>query len=106
MTSPRSTPPPLAVTTGTWRDQAACHNHPRLKPQAWDDSLGPGLFETKEKRAERTAAACRVCRTECPVRAECLDDVDLDYDEGIRGGEDIRDLKERRRRARAARSAA
>lgn len=98
-TSPRSTPPPRAVTTGSWRAQAACRDHPRLKPSAWDDSPGPGHRETAETRAKRIAAAKAVCRKECPVREACLADVDLFYDEGVRGGEDLRDVRAAARRA-------
>ena len=103
--SPRSTPPPLAVTTGSWRPLAACLRHPHVPASAWDDMPGPGRQEGPGGREQRVARAKAVCRTECPVREACLADVDLDYDEGIRGGEDLRDLKAARRRARA-RSAA
>ena len=102
MTSPRSTPPPLQVTTGVWRDAAACRNHPRLPASAWDDAPGPGRRETDGGRAARIAAARAVCRTECPVRQACLDDVHLDYDEGVRGGEDLRVLKAARAKRRSA----
>ncbi|TFV90418.1 WhiB family transcriptional regulator [Blastococcus sp. CT_GayMR16] len=98
--SPRSTPPPPELTTGAWRDRAACHDHPRLKPAAWDDGI-VGIHETVQRRAKRIGRAKAVCRTECPVRWEVLAAVNLDYDEGIRGGEDLRDLKAARRRARA-----
>lgn len=98
-TSPRSTPPPPEVTRGSWREHAACRNHPRLPPSAWDDAPGPGRRETAEQRAVRTSQARAVCRTECPVRQRCLDDVDLNYDEGIRGGEDLRDVRAAARRA-------
>lgn len=98
-TSPRSTPPPWAVTAGSWRARAACRDHPRLKPAAWDDSPGPGYRETTETRAKRISAAKAVCRAECPVRVPCLADVDLSYDEGVRGGEDLRDVRAAARRA-------
>lgn len=103
--SPRSTPPPLAVTTGEWRSHAACHNHPSLPAVTWDDDPGVGRRETGDQRAQRTARARKVCRTQCPVREQCLGDVDLDYDTGIRGGEDLRDLRAARRRAKYAASA-
>lgn len=102
--SPRSTPPPPELTAGNWRNRAACHNHPRLKPTAWDDDL-VGVRETAKNREKRIKAAKTVCRTECPVRQQCLDDVDLDYDEGVRGGEDLRDVRSAARRAKWAASA-
>lgn len=100
-TSPRSTPPPRTVTTGSWRERAACLNHPRLTPSAWDDEL-VGVREGPEKRARRVDAAKAVCLG-CPVIGPCLTDVDLDYDRGIRGGHELRDIAEARRAARADR---
>ena len=91
LTSPRSTPPPadLIPPGESWRDQAACFGHPRLLPSTWDDEnehdRGRGT------RQKRIAAAIAVCNT-CPVRLQCLDDVDLDYDRGVRGGIDLREL--------------
>lgn len=102
--SPRSTPPPITLTTGEWRAHAACHDHPRLKAAAWDDGI-LGVREPGEQRAKRIAAAKAVCWNECPVRQQCADAVDLDYDEGVRGGEDLRDVRADRRRARWAASA-
>lgn len=84
---------------GEWRARAVCRNHPRLKPVTWDDHPGPGHRETTDERAKRTAAAKAVCWNECPVRQPCLDDVDLNHDEGIRGGRDLRALRAARRRA-------
>lgn len=81
---------------GNWRARAACFKHPRLKPSTWDDTCGR---EPDDVRTQRIAAAKTVCRTECPVRQQCLDDVDLRHDEGVRGGEDLRDLRTARRRA-------
>lgn len=101
-TSPRSTPPPAGfIPHGGWRERAACINHPRLKPSAWDDEL-VGVRETAEKKAKRHAAAKAACLA-CPVIGPCLTDVDLDYDRGIRGGHDLRDIAEARHQARSGR---
>lgn len=100
-TSPRSTPPPSGlIPLGGWRERAACLTHPRLKPSAWDDEL-VGVRETAAKRAERHGAAKAACLG-CPVIGPCLTDLDLDYDRGIRGGHDVRDIAEARDAARDA----
>jgi WhiB family redox-sensing transcriptional regulator len=67
-----------AAATLEWEHQAACRDHPRLDPVAWDlDGSGA-----------RGTAALQVCRT-CPVREACLEHA-LEwntYDQwGIRGG--------------------
>lgn len=106
-TSPRSTPPPatlLLAPPTEWRDDAACANHPTLPRETWDDVPSAGVRETHTVRQERVGRAKAVCRTECPVREQCLRDIDLRYDEGVHGGEDIRDIKAAIRRA-ARRSA-
>lgn len=82
----------------SWREHAACLNHPRLKPSAWDDDI-VGHREPPGSRARRVTAAKAVCLG-CPVIGPCLADVDLDYD---RGGHDLRDIADARRRARAGR---
>lgn len=95
--------PPLAARRfrGQWRDEAACFGHPTLPAHTWDDTApgeGAGHIAAREARIHR---AKNVCRT-CPVKAECATDVDLDYDEGVRGGEDLRDVRAAARRAREA----
>lgn len=99
LSAPRSTPPPLALTAGGWRRDARCRKHPTLPATTWDDAPGPGHRELTEVRDARIALAKKVCRTECPVRQQCLRDVDLRYDEGVRGGEDLREIKAEMRRA-------
>jgi hypothetical protein len=90
------TPPPERFTAGDWRNDAACADHPRLKPEAWDDTTDSDGMGTASVRWKRIAAAIKVCRTECPVRDACLADVDLRWDEGVRGGVDLRRLAARR----------
>ena len=51
------------MTTQSWREFAACRDHPTLHPDAWHCDLGDHHTETEAKK---------VCRTECPVRAECF----------------------------------
>lgn len=87
--------PRVDLAREPWRLLAACRDHPRLKPEAWDDSIAAEQ-ENPLTRKRRTDAAKDVCNKECPVKAECLRDVDLEWDEGIRGGLDLRDLKGRK----------
>lgn len=92
-----------------WRRSAACNGHPTLPASAWDDSIVADVDEDRETpvaRAARVEPAKTVCRTECPVRVACLAAVDLDHDSGIRGGEDLRELRAARARARRARVSA
>lgn len=92
-------PPYEIVRAGeTWRIQAACQDHPVLRPEAWDDSVDGDRAEGGERRVKRIAAAVDVCRNECPVCAECLRDADLEWDEGVRGGVDLRQLREAQKR--------
>lgn len=95
---PRAYPPPRTVPTAieAWRDAAACLGH-KLPPATWDDYPGFGQREDDVTRAKRTAAAKAVCWTECTVREACLAAVDLDADEGIRGGKDLRELRAARK---------
>lgn len=88
---PSMTSPPPELTRGEWRNRAACLNHPRLKPEAWDDHCDEDGYGDRSRRPKRIAAAIAVCNA-CPVRAECLDDVDLRWDRGVRGGVDLRAL--------------
>jgi hypothetical protein len=94
------TPPPAdLIRPGGWRDQAACHNHPTLPAATWDDTTTTDDGRRGDKsRAARIAAAIDVCKT-CPVRIPCLDDADLRWDEGVRGGVDLRDLRRHRKDA-------
>lgn len=84
----------------TWRNKAACRDHETLLPQAWDDVTcdDNGRRETGRQRAMRVAAAKTVCDTECPVKHACLAAVDLRWDEGVRGGIDLRNLRRPKRR--------
>lgn len=79
------------IRPGTWREHAACRNHPHLPPEVWDDSLAGS--ECAVDRGNRIRAAQWVCKHRCQVRQECLADVDLHYDDGVRGGVDLRDLR-------------
>lgn len=91
---PRSTPPAFRlIHSDGWRDRAACANHPTLLPRTWDDE---DELDRRSARPKRIAAAIAACRT-CPVAVPCLADVDLDYDRGVRGGIDLRQLLEARR---------
>jgi hypothetical protein len=95
---PQSAPQHAVVPYGdTWRDHAICRDHPRLKPEAWDDSVMNDGGDYLNHRAERVTAARAVCLAECPVRLQCLADVDLEWDDGVRGGVDLRELKRRRK---------
>lgn len=97
--SPRSTPPPNGfIPVDGWRERAACRNHPRLKPSAWDEEI-VGVRENATTRAKRVVAAKAVCLG-CPVIGPCLTDVDLNYDRGIRGGHELRDIAAARHEAR------
>lgn len=88
----RPTTPPVNLAREPWREHAACRNHPRWPATTWDDSLAEGL-EHSAGRDHRINIAKAVCRVECPVTAQCLRDVDLEWDEGVRGGVDLRLLK-------------
>lgn len=68
------------IPAGGWRTQATCAQR---DVRLWDDRLDN---ETDQDRDERHERAKLICRTECPVRAECSDDADWRTDEGIRGG--------------------
>lgn len=92
-------PPPTGLTIGAWRERAICRNHPRLPPSTWDDTAPGEGGRRGDARAARVQLAKAVCRT-CPVATQCLADVDLRFDEGIRGGEDLRDVRAARRRER------
>jgi hypothetical protein len=82
-----------------WRSEAACLDHPDIPPAFFDDTLGDDEHrETRKERSERIERAKAVCRT-CPVMSECLRAVDLEWDSGVRGGLDLRELREKRRRA-------
>jgi Transcription factor WhiB len=89
-----SSPPDSHVRPGGWRDHALCRDHPTLPPSTWDDSLGTvdERHEHPAQRAARVARAVAVCER-CPVRMACLADVDLRYDEGVRAGVDLRQLR-------------
>ena len=71
----------------TWREDAACASHP--EPWLWDAVRYDG--EPRRDREDRHRAAKRVCFTACPVRDQCLADVDPVLDEGVRGGRLLRD---------------
>lgn len=65
----------LNVEPEEWHDQAACVHH------------DPNLWHTeKHNHAAKmdTLEALRICRTECPVKAECLADV-LVAERGLSG---------------------
>lgn len=97
---PRTGALPVGTLDGEWRDHALCRNHPSVPPETWDDTLLNAKGEAKERNGKREARVERakaVC-DRCPVRLACLADVDLDFDEGIRGGVDLRDMKAARRR--------
>lgn len=92
----RETAPPAGhVRIDSWRDHAACNQHPTLPPSTWDDVSdgdGAGRPGTDTRRARRISTAKAVCDG-CPVKNECLADVDLAFDDGVRGGIDLRDLR-------------
>lgn len=97
-----SAPPLNFIAVGSdWRERAACHNHPQLPPETWDDSVeGQG-----RERHVRIQAASNVCMTECPVVEACAAAVDLRWDSGVRAGTDLRDVRAARRIADARRAA-
>lgn len=80
----------------TWRNAAACRDHPTLRPETWDDHPSDER-ERPEKRERRISAAIAVCKG-CAVRLECLRDADLEWDSGVRGGVDLRTLTESKKR--------
>lgn len=67
---------------GGYRDAAACARHHDVT--LWDATVGEGR-ETESHRDARHAKARAICWG-CPVRAKCADDVDVDLDDGVRGG--------------------
>ena len=62
--APDVSPPDVSPPDTSWRRRAACRSH------SDDLFFGPD-GESRQRRAEREAAAVRVCRG-CPVRAACL----------------------------------
>lgn len=77
-----------------WQDQGAC----RGKPTAWwfPSDVGAGV-------TEETAEALRLCREECPVRAECLDfALSTHQDHGVWGGESPGARRRMKRRRKTA----
>lgn len=99
----RNTAPPAGfMPVDGWRARAFCRNHPMLPPSTWDDSLvtDGDVNETQQQRGARMGLAKAACG-HCPVQAACLAAVDLAYDEGVRGGIDLRELRAARRTAAA-----
>lgn len=93
MASDRKARPPRSrrlLAAEPWREEAACYDH-RLGPRYWDDVATAVGREDDRLRERRVAAAKNVCRTQCPVRAECARDTDLELDSGVRAGVDLRD---------------
>jgi hypothetical protein len=90
-----------------WRNRATCRDHPTLPASTWDDTVTNSYDqrETRQQRETRIEQAKAVCRR-CPVQGDCLADVDLAYDEGVRGGIDLRDLRTAAARPRARRTSA
>jgi hypothetical protein len=87
-------------TLAAWRDDALCNGHPH--PEWWDDSTGDeDKHENKAAREARTWRAKTVCGN-CPVKAECWADVDLDYDEGVRAGQDLREVRREIKKGKAS----
>jgi hypothetical protein len=66
------------VTT-EWQQSAACAGH---KLPLWDESV---YGESRTEQTARHKDAKVICG-QCPVRSECLADVDWSIDEGVRGG--------------------
>ncbi len=69
------------IPVGGWRARAACA--PRVQEMLWDDRVDGETDAQRDRRLERGKA---VCRTQCPVRAQCSAEADWRIDEGIRGG--------------------
>lgn len=73
-----------------WHAAAACRNHPDIN---WFPEQG-----------EPVAPAIRICRTECPVRDQCLDHALTNHEtRGIWGGESQKQLRRRRQAANRTR---
>ena len=95
-------PEVLLVARQGWREQAACQDRNRFPDASlWDDMRGDGReeMENAQQRQARIAQAKAVCRRLCPVMAECAATIDIQWDEGVRGGVDIRELREARKAA-------
>lgn len=93
-------PPASHVQVDSWRDRAACNNHRTLPASTWDDSSEGDKTGRASHREERIERAKAVCRT-CPVKDPCLATVDLAFDNGVRGGVDLRQLRTARHEASA-----
>ncbi|QBI53479.1 WhiB family transcriptional regulator [Streptomonospora litoralis] len=95
--------PHAAIDTGRrrwpadqdWRSVAACTG-PDVEADWWTEVRGYSTYATAPETAQ---LAVRICRTECPVRPECLDDaLSAAAEQGqphetIRGGYTPRELR-------------
>lgn len=83
---------PLIPGRADWVRYALCRIEG--EPSWWDDvlDLGEGSRESPQAVEARHARAKEICRR-CPVRGECLDDTDLNRDDGVRFGERLGDIR-------------
>jgi hypothetical protein len=70
----------------TWLEKAKCAGHGE---PLWDGFVDGESAKQRAMRHERGKAVCR----RCPVAMECLLAVDTRFDDGIRGGHLLPDLK-------------
>lgn len=67
------------IPAESWRDDAACAGE---DARLFDDRLERESDEAQEARHGKATSICR----RCPVRLKCGQDIDIELDDGVRGG--------------------